>query len=365
MMSIGVLGFVVWSWLLASPYGDIWNNINFAICLNGFIIISTLHGKNLIMLTQLAGNLFLYFHKNKIQSASETTRKTSFNFTLFRSHYIKLFGEYPSDLTPNFLTWFIGFVEGDGAIQTYYNNRRVRFVLTHKELSILYFIQNNLNIGVIKHFPYGKSGKNDFYRLIVDDASHILLLAFLFNGNLAISDTINQLSLWIIALNKRFGSDTILFIKHAVCITLRDGWISGFTDAEGCFSVSVAGYISYGYTFGRKIKMRFLLDHKNKAILIIIRDLFRSGKVTIRSGTKQVYRCTVTDFNSISRIISYFKEFPLYSKKLESLMKWAHVYVIVSHKLHFNSKGLEKINKLRKEININNSVTKKVGSKNP
>ena len=48
----------------------------------------------------------------------------------------------------------------------------------------------------VKHFPQGKSGnKNDFYRLIVDNPSHILLLAFLFNGNLALTHRIQQLSL--------------------------------------------------------------------------------------------------------------------------------------------------------------------------
>jgi hypothetical protein len=53
-----------------------------------------------------------------------------------------------------------------------------------------------LKIGAIKHFPQGRSGeKNDFYRLIVDNPSEILLLAFLFNGNLAMNYRINQLSL--------------------------------------------------------------------------------------------------------------------------------------------------------------------------
>jgi len=36
---------------------------------------------------------------------------------------------------------------------------------------------------------------NDFYRLMVDDPSHILLLAYLFNGNLAMENRIKQLSL--------------------------------------------------------------------------------------------------------------------------------------------------------------------------
>ena len=72
----------------------------------------------------------------------------------------------------------------------------MRFVLTQKESAILFYIQKNLGVGQVKHFPQGKSGnKHDFYRLIVDNPSHILLLAFLFNGNLALTNRIQQLSL--------------------------------------------------------------------------------------------------------------------------------------------------------------------------
>lgn len=68
---------------------------------------------------------------------------------------------------------------GDGAIQTYGNGTRVRFVLSQKESAILYSIKKNVGIGTVKHFPQGTSGnKNDFYILIVDNYSRILLLAF-------------------------------------------------------------------------------------------------------------------------------------------------------------------------------------------
>jgi len=363
MMSIGVLGFVVWSWFLASPHSDM-SVYNFAICLNSIMLVSTLNGKNLISATQWAGNLSLYFLKNKIQSASETTRETSFNFSLFRLYYYKLFNSNSEHLSDNWLTWFIGFVEGDGAIQTYDNGKRVRFVLTQKESAILYFIHNKLNIGIVKHFPQGKSGKNnDFYRLIVDNPSQILLLAFLFNGNLVMDYRIKQLSLWTQSLNRRFGENTITILNHPVLITLQDAWLSGFTDAEGCFNVSIT--YNSRYALGYVIKMRFLLDQKNNIILLKIRDLFGFGKVTLRSSTNNVYRYTVTGFKSMHDIISYFKLFPLYTKKARSFEKWCDVHYIADNKLHLTEEGLSKVRLLQKQINSNNSITNKTGSANP
>ena len=112
-MSIGVLGFVVWSWVLASPHSDMSAYIiYFAVCWNGLVLIGTLNGKNSISYTKSAGNLSLYSLDSKTQSASEAIRETSFNFSPFRMYYITLFGNDAQHLSNNWLTWFIGFVEG-------------------------------------------------------------------------------------------------------------------------------------------------------------------------------------------------------------------------------------------------------------
>jgi len=363
MMSIGVLGFVVWSWVLASPHSDM-SAHNFAICWNGLVLIGTFNGKNSISYTQSAGNLSLYSTVSKIQSASETTRETSFNFLPFRQYYKTLLGKPAQDLSYEWLTWFIGFVEGDGAIQTYGNGTRVRFVLTQKESAILYYIQKKLEIGIVKHFPQGTSGnKNDFYRWIVDNPSHILLLAFLFNGNLQITHRIQQLSLWVQVLNHRFGASTISFLSFPVTVTLRDAWLSGFTDAEGCFNVSIT--CNARYKLGHVIRMRYLLDQKDNGILLVIRNLFGFGKVTVRPETDGVYRYTATGFKLINHVISYFKLFPLKTKKARSFDKWLAIHDMVSNKLHLTEPGLAKVRRLKKEINIDNGMTKKTGSAHP
>ena len=368
MMSIGVLGFVVWSWVSASPLSDMGTYIiYFAVCWNGLVLIGTLNSKNSISYTQSAGNLSLYSSESKTQSASETIRETSFNFSAFRQYYNTLFGNDAQHLSNNWLTWFIGFVEGDGAIQTYANGTRVRFVLTQKESDILYHIHKMLGIGTVKHFPQGKSGKkNDFYRLIVDNPSHILLLAFLFNGNLALAHRIQQLTLWVKALNNRFGENTILLINTAVSVTLQDAWLSGFTDAEGCFNVSITS--NARYALGHVIKMRYLLDQKDGSILHIIRDLFGFGKVTLRSKTNDVYRYTATGFKSMNDVISYFKVFPLLTKKALSFEKWSTIHNLAAqptNKLHLTEEGLAQVRALQKQININNSMTNKTGSAHP
>jgi hypothetical protein len=61
--------------------------------------------------------------------------------------------------------------------------------------------------------------------------------------------------------------------------------------------------------------MRYILDQKDSLILNKIQELFGSGKVTLRSGTKDVYRYTATGFKALNDVITYFTLFPLQTKK--------------------------------------------------
>lgn len=65
--------------------------------------------------------------------------------------------------------------------------------------------------------------------------------------------------------------------------------------------------------------MRYILDQKDSSILQVIRNLFGFGKVTLRSDG--VYRYTITGFKSMNDVVSYFKAFPLFTKKASSFDK--------------------------------------------
>ena len=338
MMSIGVLGFVVWSQWLAFPFSDL-GVINFAICWNSLVLLGTFNSKNLNSYAQSAGNL------NSTKSSSETTRETSFNFNAFR-----LLTKISSDqISDEWLTWFIGFTEGDGAILI--AKKQPYFVITQKEEEILHHICKILEIGYVKNF-----GK--FSRLMVFKKSHLLVLISIFNGNIFLEKRKIQLKKWLDVTN-------ISYIDNNFIPSLEDGWISGLIDAEGCFNVTL--FKRKTMTLGYKVKLRFMIDQSeslnNMIILKEILHLILTHRTLKKGAVGNMHRIETSSFNKLPLIINYLSLFTLKTKKKESFDKWLEVYNMTLSKQHLNREGLDKIKALSKTVNLVMSITRKTGSK--
>lgn len=185
-------------------------------------------------------------------------------------------------------------------------------VLTQKEGYILKHIQVILGLGVIREF-------NNYSRLIVENKQEIILLYHLFNGNLVLEHRKSQLSQWQAVLNKELNFKLEL-INRLLLPSLSDAWLSGFTDAEGCFNVNIEKRSNT--ITGYRVIIRFLLDQKEAQNLFLhIRDLFGYGQVNLRSNTNSIYRYHVNTFKGLIIVRNYFLTYPLKTKKKESFIK--------------------------------------------
>jgi hypothetical protein len=64
--------------------------------------------------------------------------------------------------------------------------------------------------------------------------------------------------------------------------SLKDGWLSGFTDAEVTFNVNITKRATT--VTGYRVQLRYLLDQKYAIDLLThISTLFEHGKVIVRS----------------------------------------------------------------------------------
>jgi LAGLIDADG endonuclease len=158
------------------------------------------------------------------------------NFSEFKEYYK---GILPSSPIPsdNFLSWLIGFSEGDNCF----------FITTTCQLSfsigqgtpnrqVLDYIKVNLGMGNVH---YQKEGAMYFK---ITKFEHIIALILLFNGQIVLPTRRPRFQAFLEYYNKKAAGIThtvvIPYKEGNVLPSMEDKWLLGMTEAEGSFSTS-------------------------------------------------------------------------------------------------------------------------------
>lgn len=277
---------------------------------------------------QSAGNQILHY-SNKVGS-SETTRGTlsDNNFNSLNSNLM-------------FKYWFIGFTEGDGSFIVN-NTGYLEFKVTQPSVDaqILFYIKKQLKFGLVS--KQSKTSNTHHFR--VRNQKDILKIIHIFNGNLLTEKKKIQFRFWLTAFNKKYNKN-IRYTQNNSDVTLSNAWLSGFSDAEGCFTASVIKR-SEKYT---QVQVRYILSQKKEKNLISELAKIFDGKISYLKSYEE-YNMTV-NLLKLKKVINYFKKYPLKTKKYIDYLNWLKVYSLVINKQHFNKTGLNKITNLINKIN--------------
>ena len=233
-----------------------------------------------------------------------------------------------------FLEWFIGFTEGDGSFVVTGGKSVFSIHLHIVDLPLLYYIQNQLNMGNV-YF------KDDSATFIVKSNKDISTIIQIFNGNLFFKKRKEQFSKWVYNYNRK--NNINIEIKNNEFIpSLNNGWLSGFTDAEGSFFVSVSNH---------RIVQRFSLTQKDAELEF----LYLKGLLKGNYEIYKTYSRVVVNFFALDIIIDYLSKYKLHSVKAKSLEKWLEIY-----EYRKNKPSSEKIdyNVLKKKASLINQLRK-------
>jgi hypothetical protein len=153
------------------------------------------------------------FNKRYFSNFYTLNSKLSFDFTLFNKEYEHLMEKKaPSN---SFLTWLIGFIEGEGSFIVAHRTELSIVITQHTlDIQVLNMIHKNLCLGKVI-----KQGKTTS-RYVVQDKKGLYLLATLFNRNLVTYSKILSFNKFLIALNKYNQSGKIIYpvIKNYTAI---------------------------------------------------------------------------------------------------------------------------------------------------
>lgn len=286
--------------------------------------------------------------KKHITGSSETIRKTTFNFSAYLAKCPSHIRQ--SEVSPEFLQWFIGFSEGDGSFIVGKDGRR-RFAISQKEERVLLNIRTQLGFGkVSRQKSSSKFSKYQSYpRFVVSDKAGVERLIHLFNGNLVLDKTNIRFQAWLYSWNssRRDKSEKIEYLSRNKLPRFDDNdWLSGFIDADGCFNVIRAVTRS---GLGWNVSLRFIIDQKGeRELLERVCTWLGSGGVHRRHQVVDMYRFSCTNIASCEMLIEHINKHPLRTIKNVDFCRFASLarYIRGRKTLPWEGKVLKRVENL-------------------
>ena len=158
------------------------------------------------------------------------------------------------------------------------------------------------------------------------------------------------------------GSDNPVGAENQQERLIRTGWVIGFVDGEGCFSI---GFVRQpnrgarkGYVAGYQVFHRFVVAQgaKSQACLEELYEFFGVGRI-YRNRRNDNHKEDMFQFivgrrdELVDTIIPFFTENPLHSSKREDFKRFTQCMEIVQAGQHRTVQGLVEIAEITQTMN--------------
>ena len=134
------------------------------------------------------------------------------------------------------------------------------------------------------------------------------------------------------------------------------GWVVGFIDGEGCFSVSI--YKSPNTKLGWQVFPEFAVTQGEKSLgsLRKIKDFFGCGNLFVNrrcdNHKENLYRYCVRSLKDLKeKIIPFFVENPLQTAKRTDFEIFVQIMKMIEVDAHLTMNGIKEIAKLTEAMN--------------
>ena len=143
---------------------------------------------------------------------------------------------------------------------------------------------------------------------------------------------------------------------------IKLGWVIGFVDGEGCFSIGVVKQPDRnkrkGYKTGYQVSHEFVVTQGRKSIksLYELVEFFKAGEVFVNkrydNHKEHLYRYVVRKREDLIKvIIPFFRKHKMHSAKHIDFEKFAKCVELMEKKVHLYRDGLIRIVKIAQTMN--------------
>ena len=296
-------------------------------------------------------------NKNNIhkKGSSETTRE-AFCFDLYERYK----PQHIKTLDYAFLTFFIGFSEGEGSFLYWMDGttQRAGFSIDQKDPQILFYIKKNLGFGTVTEL------KTKYWRFAIYDKTHLFRLYCLFLGNIVLNKRHLSFQKWSsLSSNILFPKDFSISndynghvernkILGANYISLENAWLAGFFQADGGFHVW-ANYVKFKIILRTYITQRGEVEVLKKIGFLFTEKPDPTISLITNGRTPFKYnRLEWASENALKQTFSYFKKFSLKGKKQLAYLRFRRIFdlrtKVKNGELIMSAKSFEKLKRIVK-----------------
>ena len=129
-------------------------------------------------------------------------------------------------------------------------------------------------------------------------------------------------------------------------------WITGFTDGEGCFHVSINPHSEMSVGFQVLPEFTVVQHQKDIQILHALKAYFKCGVVRTNHGDRYAYRVRGIE-HLTSTIIPFFENHNLKTKKNLDFLAFRDILKLMERQQHLTAEGIQSIQKIIDTMNRN------------
>jgi len=163
-------------------------------------------------------------------------------------------------------------------------------------------------------------------------------------------------------LPESYGSDNSSAAENQQERLIKIGWITGYVDGEGCFSINFIRqphrHNRRGYKTGFQVAHEFAVTQGASSVesLHLLVKFFDVGDVYINkrydNHKEHMYRyCVRAREELVKTIIPFFDQYPLRTSKQENFLKFAECMRLMETGAHLTKSGLIEIVEIAETMN--------------
>ena len=189
-----------------------------------------------------------------------------------------------------------------------------------------------LGYGSIK--PYSQSSKA--LRFVISNKAGLRCVLQHINGKLIGYAKYNQLK------KHNYESRLNFDLHQPNQLRLNNAWLSGFIDADGCFSIVIRKCATNKTKL--RLDLRLTVAQKEPSLLKPIQALFHAPKLYISKNDSNLhYRLTLSGYKRLPNVIAYFDTYPTpLGCKLTQYRMFRRCFRLMLLKKHLTESGLDK-----------------------